>query len=196
MKKNIILIEGPDNTGKDTLIKNMQNVLGDNVLYHFTAPPNTIPKVEKLDYQYNEWLNIYNNTMKSMSIGRINYAIWNRSHLSEYVYGSMYRNIPEEVILKKIVQFEDNVLKTFFDTYNFHLVILVPNADTVIKNDDGLSHSIDKQDKINEIKKFKELKEITLIKNTIIYNVCQPDGNFKNPKTIKDEILNRLDINS
>jgi hypothetical protein len=190
--KHLIIIEGPDNTGKDTLQKNLQNKLGDCITFHFTSPPSSVHKLEKLNYQVNGWYNTWLNTKQSMEIGNLKFGIWNRSHLGEYVYGPMYRNIPTNLIVEEIEKFEN----TYFNSNDIkiHLVILIPQVSTVIKNDDGLSHSIEIEDKINEIYKFKQFLDITSIKDSFIYEVCLPNGEFKNEITIRDQILDRLDI--
>jgi len=190
--KHLIIIEGPDNTGKDTLQKNLQNKLGDCITFHFTSPPSSVPKLDKLNYQVKGWYNTWLNTKQSMEMGNLKFGIWNRSHLGEYVYGPMYRNIPINLIVEEIEKFEN----TYFNSNDIkiHLVILIPQVSTVIKNDDGLSHSIEIEDKINEIHKFKQFLDITSIKDSFIYDVCLPNGEFKNEITIRDQILDRLDI--
>lgn len=192
--KHIIILEGPDNTGKDLLKKNLIDKLGDTITYHFSSPPTTIPKIEKLKYQFNDWIKTWMNTKKSMEIGDVKYSIWNRSHLGEYVYGPKYRNIPHELVHKKILEFEQLYLNQFSYEFKFHVVILIPHPDTVIVNDDGLSYSVDRTDKIDEINTFKRLPEITTIKNTHVYEVCELSGEFKDPIFIRDQILDRLDI--
>lgn len=192
--KHLIIIEGPDNTGKDTLQKNLQNKLGDCVTFHFTSPPSNIDKKEKLNYQVKTWKKIWSDTKKSINENGLNFGIWNRSHLGEYVYGQMYRNTPANIIRNEIEKFENDFLKPYENEIKQHLVILIPDVNTVIENDDGLSHSIKLIDKLNEIQLFKEFINLTCIKDSFIYEVCSPNGEFKNDIVIRDQILNRLDI--
>jgi len=192
--KHLIIIEGPDNTGKDTLEKNLQDKLGNCISYHFSSPPSTIPKYDKLNYQIKGWQNTWLNTQQSMEVRNLKFGIWNRSHLGEYVYGPMYRNMPENVVIEEIKKFESTFLEPNKNEIKPHLVVLIPNIQTVIQNDDGLSHSIDIIDKTNEIYKFKQFVNITSIEDCIIYEVCEPNGNFKDPLLICEQILNRLDI--
>ena len=136
-KKYLIIVEGMDNTGKDTLINGLKEYYNKlNIKEtHFYGPStkdnNNIAYIEQIHQFIN---NLYNITKKDFDM-----MIWNRSHIGEYVYGQIYRNINDKDI-EKLVNLIDECLNKL--DLNVVYVQLICNSNTLmIDNEDGKSLS-------------------------------------------------------
>ena len=94
---------------------------------------------------------------------RFNYIILDRSWISEYVYGEIYRKQDPLHIIENNIIYERKLLKLYGEDY-IHLYILIASAKFVIAHDDGLSLSEKDTLKINnEISLFNKVMDLTLI---------------------------------
>ena len=174
----LIIIEGPDNCGKNTLI----NKLSENFLtvtnIHYTKPENKyIQPILFRGYAYSIVNKVYNTDA----------IILNRSHYGEYVYGCLYRGISEDDALDIIKEIDSIYLKYNIDAY---YIQLYSSSDALlVKNDDNKSLS---QGNIKKIKveqnRFLEIFDHSLL-NKIKIQINTGDE-FRNSNEIYQEALN------
>lgn len=181
MNKKLIIIEGTDNVGKDTVINQLLNKYKDAKVYHCEKPKSKDAK-EAAKEQYNSFLNL----AKENSTSKDEIIIHNRSWYGEYVYGVKYRNNNENEVKKSILEFERIILDNIDDVCL--IMLLSANSDFLVNNDDGLSISKANKELIeDETKKFEEIFKFSTIPNKCIVYV----NNGENWKT-KEEIINKI----
>lgn len=181
MNKKIIIIEGTDNVGKDTVIKQLLNKYKHAKVYHCEKPKSKDAKEAAIE-QYNSFLSL----AKENSTSKDEIIIHNRSWYGEYVYGVKYRNNNEDEVKKSILEFENILLDNINDVCL--IMLLSNNSDFLVKNDDGLSISKAKKELIeDETKRFEEIFKFSTIPNKHIIYVN--DG--ENWRT-KEEIINKI----
>lgn len=181
MNKKLIIIEGTDNVGKDTIINQLLNKYKDAKVYHCEKPKSKDAK-EAAKEQYNSFLNL----AKDNSTSKDEIIIHNRSWYGEYVYGVKYRNNNKNEVKKSILEFEKIILNNIDDVCL--IMLLSNNSDFLVKNDDGLSISNAKKELIeDETKRFEEIFKFSTIPNKRIVYV----NNGENWRT-KEEIINKI----
>lgn len=181
MSKKLIIIEGTDNVGKDTVINQLLDRYKDAKVYHCEKPKSKDAK-EAAKEQYNSFLSL----AKENSISKDTTIIHNRSWYGEYVYGVKYRNNDENEVKKSILEFENILLNNIDDVCL--IMLLSNNSDFLVKNDDGLSISKAKKELIeDETKRFEEIFKFSTIPNKCIVYVNDGE-NWKS----KEEIINKI----
>ena len=181
MGKKLIIIEGTDNVGKDTVINQLLNKYKDVKVYHCEKPKSK-DAIEAAKEQYNSFLSLAKESAKN------NYSnvIHNRSWYGEYVYGVKYRNNDENEVKESILEFEKIILNNIDDVCL--IMLLSDNSDFLVKNDDGLSISKAKKELIeDETKRFEEIFQFSTIPNKCIVYVN--DGENWKPK---EEIISKI----
>ena len=130
--KKLIIIEGNDNSGKDTLINGLSNHYGDCKIYHSCAPKSKIPKEAAVE-QWNFFMQLIDNAIND----GCEISILNRAWQGEFVYGCLYRERSDNEVINDIEKL-DNTAKKYFDVYYVQLI-----ADPIVlkDNEDGLSIS-------------------------------------------------------
>lgn len=181
---NLIIVEGPDRVGKNTLISNLTNNLDDFLSIHFIGPPKGIK--DSLSYQFEKPFK-YKLELTRKSLEITNTIIWNRSHLGEYVYGQIYRNLDSKDIIKHIWNYEKELF-SIIGNENIYFINLYASPEFLIKNDDGLSFSIDLETKKREISLFKEIFDKSLFRNKLNINIQIEDETLKSPEYISSEV--------
>lgn len=185
MNRNIFLIvEGPDNVGKTTLINNIKNHYNDYTLHtiHYSnvkqsSTEDTIRYTEKL---HSEMFRMMLNAVPNDKSG----LIFDRSHLGEMVYGPIYRGYTGEYVIdierkfKHILSIWDNLL----------LITLVDTPERLIERDDGLSFSTDINKKIKEIKNFKNAHDKSMIKHKLLIDIKDHDA-----EAVKNVVINKIE---
>lgn len=189
----IIIIEGPDNTGKSTLIEGICKYYNyDNItIRHFGKPPKHLSPQDSLSFQFrcfdNEAYLI--NEMNKMFRDKYQYydniIIWNRSHLGEFVYSQMFRQGDPNSIKEKLLIWEEFMLLT--DEYPIHLITTIAEPEFLLNNEDGNSLSQTLEQKSKEIELFKQAHEFSLISHKLLLSVDK-DKKFKS----KEEILRNI----
>lgn len=192
----LIIIEGSDRGGKSTLIEGICKYLKyDNVMIrHFGKPPKGMTPDETLDFQFNCFNNEAQFLHKAMELfdnTNLNYYpdtfIWNRSHAGEYVYGQMFRGSRQKIILRRLLNWEfDNLQKSGLDVY---LITHTADPEFFLKNEDGDSYAKTIEDKTKELELFKEIHELSLIKNKLLIKVDK-NGKWRPRKEILTKALN------
>lgn len=155
----VIIIEGPDNCGKDTLINKLNSHFKSTKVIHAG-----IPLSDNLFSFYYEGL--IHETLEGYYDHSLNAVIHNRSIYGEYVYGPKYRNESKEEVTQLIHKLEIGQLKTFIFSKDLYLILLTSSdSDLLVNNDDGLSISSKKYDIEDEIDAFNDVFELSTIAN-------------------------------
>lgn len=136
-----IIIEGPDRTGKDTLIKSLIKEFPGMISIHCGSP--AIPRKEYYKEYYENLYSLIGHSNRDF--------ILNRSAVGEYVYGPLYRNNDYE--LSEIVDHND-----FIDDFTL-LFTLIDNPRTLLSREDGKSFGTSLEQKTEEIARFVEVTE-------------------------------------
>ena len=103
----LLIIEGLDRCGKDTLIKSLSSKYKFVVNSHWSFPQGNTNE-EKTQYQQESFAAEF--VMQDMirSAAKNGYRcddgiiIWNRSHIGEYVYGTLYRDSQPETWIPQL----------------------------------------------------------------------------------------------
>lgn len=174
----LIIIEGPDNCGKDSLIKKIEEQFLTCTIIHYTKPENKyIQNTIFRGYAYSIISKKYDTDV----------VILNRSHYGEYVYGCIYRGITDKDALDIIDEIDDIYINNNIETYYIQLISSSPEL--LLKNEDNKSLSNGKIDKIkNEINRFIEVFEHSKLKNKKLIYVNENDS-FRNLDDIHKEAL-------
>jgi hypothetical protein len=166
-----IIVEGPDNVGKSTLIQNLKNYYNDMPFHtmHYSNVRQESPEavISYSKHLYTQMFDIMVNQMKYGYSG----IIFDRSHLGEMVYGPIYRGYDGEYVLdieKKYM----NILDVW---NNLLLITLVDNPENLIARDDGLSFSTDISTKHVEIANFMNAAGASNIKHKLLINIQNHD---------------------
>jgi hypothetical protein len=190
-----LIIEVTDRTGKDTLISSLMKECGLVILRHFSKAIGENDE-EKMRNQ----IHLFSSEMKKTQSRKIfendnlieplskKLMIWNRSHLGDFVYGSLYRDTkPQDWVINLETQFG-------FDTDDeIYLVLLTGDPTLLAINDDGDSFSSEIEDKTKELKLFDQAISLSKIKNKLIINVTDTVDEisiYKSPDKILQEVKN------
>ena len=185
MNKKLIIIEGTDNVGKDTVINQLLDRYKDAKVYHCEKPKSKDAK-EAAKEQYNSFLSL----TKENSVSKDTTIIHNRSWYGEYVYGVKYRNNDENEVKKSILEFENILLNNIDDVCL--IMLLSDNSDFLVKNDDGLSISQAKKELIeDETKRFEDIFKFSTIPNKRIIYVNNGE-NWRTKEEIIGEVYNAI----
>ena len=185
MNKKLIIIEGTDNVGKDTVINQLLDRYKDAKVYHCEKPKSKDAK-EAAKEQYNSFLSL----AKENSVSKDTTIIHNRSWYGEYVYGVKYRNNDENKVKKSILEFENILLNNIDDVCL--IMLLSDNSDFLVKNDDGLSISKAKKELIeDETKRFEDIFKFSTIPNKRIIYVNNGEK-WRTKEEIIGEVYNAI----
>lgn len=173
----LIIIEGPDNCGKNTLI----NKISENFLtitnIHYTKPENKyIQNTVFRGYAYAIVNKVYDTDA----------VILNRSHYGEYVYGCLYRGISDKDALDIINEIDDIYLKYNIDVY--YIQLLSTSDKLLVKNDDNKSLSKGNIEAISaEQRRFKSVFDKSNLNKILIY--VNDGENFRSQNDIYNEAI-------
>lgn len=157
----LIIIEGTDNTGKDTLISKILEKYPIATIIHCGKPYSK----KYSSIEQDTLFNIYRNLIIDNEFKSSNAIIMNRSHIGEYVYGTLYRNRSKDEVLNMINNI-NIALNNKKDLSIYYIQLLCDSMNLLKNNEDGKSLSNGQIDKIqNESNLFKEIFEKTNIKN-------------------------------
>lgn len=178
----IIIIEGPDNTGKNTLI---QNILDNNKVVKLVHCDK--PEVEPGDDPFEEqcrtfYIRAYNAVQDKLRKD-IDVIVFNRYYQGEYVYGQIYRNGDRKKIKEMITITEEYLLKNFDYDDILYVQLNSSSVSLLKKNDDGKSLSEANMYKMQrEIDLFNEVYEYSILKK---HKILINDGdNFRTREDI------------
>ena len=162
----LLIVEGLDRCGKDTLINEFLEKYPNSKMVHWGYPQGNTNQ-EKTDYQKMSFEFFMKEFKFLDNKNELDLLIWNRAHIGECVYGPLYRESEPEWIyeLEKDYLLKDNV----------YLVYLYGDTEFLLKNDDGESFTTDVNKKNHEAELFKAAVNKSLIKTKIKIKVN--DGN-------------------
>ena len=190
MNKRIIIVEGPDTCGKDTLISNLVKTFDNPIVIHSVIPNIGIKtKAHLFDFYMN---GLIHDTLDAYYDKVHDGIIHNRSMYGEFVYGPKYRgNLPSE-IAGMIHKIEVGQLRTFIFSHELYFILLTSsNAALLSNNDDGKSYSAEVADIEDEINAFTTIFNLSSISNK--KKVFVNDGDkFRDKKDILHEVLDFL----
>lgn len=190
-KVKILIIEGCDRSGKDTLINELKNSY-DKVLVLHSGIPSSDDTKDLYNYYYN---NLIHSTLDAYYNTDNDLVIHNRSMYGEYVYGTKYRSEDKESVLKTISNLEAGQLNTFIKKDQLYFVLLSSTDPSVLaNNDDGNSYSSKVNDIQDELNLFKEVFDRSNIKNKRIIYV-NSGSNFKSKRDIYNEVSSFINKN-
>lgn len=172
----LLIIEGPDRCGKNTLIQGLISQSDNSVVRHFGSAKGS-NDLEKRNFQYQFFKKEFSlaglRTQFEMP-DKERYPrdiwIWNRAHLGEFVYGKMYRNTnPEQWVMQM-----ESLYGMDLDP-SVHLLLLTAPAEFLCKRDDGKSFSDAVEMREKEIASFRDAFHQSNIINKKILDVSNGD---------------------
>ena len=167
MRNLYIIVEGPDNVGKSTLIQNIKNHFNNFTMHslHYSNVRQNSPEAV-IEYSENLYAGMFE-IMVHQSRFENSGVICDRSHLGEMVYGPIYRDYSGEYVLDIEKSYQH--LRFLWD--NLVLVTLVDEPARLIGRDDGLSFSIDLSKKTTEINSFITAHSRSNIQHKLLVNI-------------------------
>ena len=155
----LIIIEGPDNCGKDSLIQRLSENFLTVTNIHYTKPENKyIQNTLFRGYAYAIVNKVYDTDA----------VILNRSHYGEYVYGCLYRGISDQDALDIINEIDNIYLKYNIEAY--YIQLLSTSETLLLKNEDNKSLSKGNIDAIgSEVRRFHTIFDLSLLNKKLIY---------------------------
>lgn len=183
----VIIVEGPDCVGKDTLINSLSNHYNNAVkVIHAGIPDNK----NLHEYYYK---GLIHDTLDAYYAHSYDAVIHNRSIYGEYVYGPKYRDEDRKEVAKLISDLELGQLKTFILSKELIFILLnSDNSDLLVKSSDGLSISNKKTDIEDEMAAFDEVFDLSSIKNKKKIYVNNGDS-FRSKESIVKEAIDFID---
>jgi thymidylate kinase len=184
----LLIIEGPDRCGKNTLIQKFLEQAENSVVRHWGSAKGETDADKKI-HQYKFFEKEFRLALLRDQFAmpdKVRYPkdiwIWNRAHLGEFVYGTLYRNTqPRDWVFPMEKRFG-------FDTDpSIYLVLLTAPPNFLCKRDDGESFSAKEINKITELRRFDAAFEESGIVNKLRLDVTK-DGEYKS----KDEIFDAV----
>jgi thymidylate kinase len=181
MRNLFIIVEGPDNVGKSTLIKNVKDYFNDmtlhNLHYSNVKQPSKEAVIEYSKKTFNEMFQMMEFQIRFHKSG----IICDRSHLGEMIYGPIYRDYTGEFVLDIEKTYSNNI--SLWN--NLFLITLVDEPENLIARDDGLSFSTDLEKKQTEIDNFCNAHNKSLIKNKLQLNIKDYDADAASKAVIE-----------
>ena len=181
----LIIIEGGDRVGKDTLVKNLQEYFFDKdvslMIKHWGFPQGKTNE-EKTAYQKEQFRNEFArfNTLRDV---KDMVVIWNRSHIGEMVYGPLYRGSdPKSWVISLEEEFR------FDRDPEIYLIYLKADPEFLAVNDDGRSFSNKIVDKQQELRFFREAYESSKIMKKLMIKVNKQNEYIESTR-ILDEVI-------
>lgn len=175
----ILIIEGLDNTGKSTLIKQIRKSVLTNPLTT-TMHCSSTPKDADDSWPHIHYDNLLQ-TVNELSLSGWD-IILDRSHIGECVYGPLFRNVSDT---KYIFDIEKNRI-----TDTAALILLTDTPDRLLEREDGDTISTNIEDINNVANLFLTAYRESSIKHKMHYDISK-DGGFDGLfPTVKEFILN------
>lgn len=160
-----IIIEGTDNTGKDTqqnlIIKNLKNKVFHKIHY------SSLPFKDDTEMHTSYSSKMYEDMFKMMLLCKdqdIN-IIFNRSHLGETVYSPLYRGYSGDYVF----DIEKNYVNKLRE--NLYLITLTNDPHTIWNRDDGKSFYKNEEGIKAELDGFVRAHRLSKIKNKLLLNI-------------------------
>lgn len=169
MTGQIIIVTGPDRCGKTTVVNRINNLVTNQKKFitHFSKPPSGILDITDWSYKhYAEIIHEFNYlaTKKDFTI------ICDRFYEGEFVYGSRYRDFPEDKFWK--------LEKYFVNPKIVKLIVMADDPVNILARDDSESNetTLAEYDKTSDM--FCEFFEKTSIKNKEVCRLPEVTNEF------------------
>jgi thymidylate kinase len=179
----VIIIEGPDNCGKDTLIGKILEQFPTVTMIHCSKPFSKKHSSKEQDLLFNSYVDeIVNQTYNTHIL------LFNRGFHGEYVYGTIYRK-------RNLIEVENMIrnceLKLKNSNYEIYYIQLINESiETLSKNEDGLSLSSGNIDLIKkESELFKEIFNKSILNKKLIYVNNSEKTGFRSKESIFNDVM-------
>ncbi|MBR4590102.1 hypothetical protein [uncultured Methanobrevibacter sp.] len=197
MNNIIVILEGPDNTGKDTqqklIIKNLYKQKGLVFqTHHFSNCPFNSKK-DHIAYSKKMYTDMFT-TIQNYCQHNIS-AIFNRSHLGEAVYSPLYRNYNGDYVFNIEKKWKNTVITHYINGQKYedkilndiYLIVFVGDKNVIFSRDDKLSFYKDAEGVQNERELFEQAFEKSIIPHKILIDVTG-----KNIEEVNNIVMNFL----
>ena len=160
-----IIIEGTDNTGKDTqqnlIIERLNNLIFHKVHYSSLPFKNDVDKHTSYSKQmYTDMFRMMNECKdKDINI------IFNRSHLGESVYSPLYRGYSGDYVFDIEKEYVNKLRE------NLYLITLTNDPQIIMSRDDGKSFYGNEEEVKAEVDGFNRAHRLSKIKNKLLVNI-------------------------
>lgn len=183
---SIFIIEGIDNTGKGNLLNEINNQIGFYQTIKFSGPKKCSSLGDDLQkYQRASFTNAFSMIQTLLGpLSRTPRLIFDRFHLGELVYSPLYRGYSGDYVFDIEKQFLKNI--GIVKLAEIRLVLLVATDPSKLP-DDGKSFDVSKAG--NEQSMFIDGFNRSIIKNKVIVNVQDENGNFRKSSDIFQEAV-------
>ena len=177
MSKYIIL-EGPENSGKSTQVKNLIENLSHLQFHklHYSSLPFKNDTKKCQEYSLKLYSNMFK-MLKELKTKDVNFIL-DRSHLGESVYSPLYRGYSGDYVFELESKYVDKLRDELY------LITLVNDVDTLYDRNDGKSLYENKEQLSAEINGFEIAHRKSNIKNKLLINTSN-----MNPIQIRNIIL-------
>ena len=164
----IIIVEGMDRAGKDTLINNLRSVIKTPriTVLHEGKPPKG---VDQQEWSENHYLHFMAALVDHADSGST--VICNRSHLGETVYGPMFRGINADHIWELEKQFVNDINGDYCFSDVF-LIVLVDDPKNLAARADGNSNEETIEQIVLVKTKFEEAFDKSAIPSKRLINIA------------------------
>ena len=166
-----IIIEGTDNTGKDTqqnlIIEKVNNLVFQKL--HYSSLPFKDDKEKHISYSRKMYDDMFQLMM--MSKDKDINIIFNRSHLGETVYSPLYRNYSGDYVFDIEKQYVNKLRQELY------LITLTNDPHTILKRDDGKSFYGNEEEVKAEVDGFNRAHRLSKIKNKLLLNIGTMSAN-------------------
>lgn len=179
----LIIVEGTDNTGKDTIISKILEYYPTSTIIHCGKPFSNKYSIKEQDELFDLYANnIINGLYKNTHI-----IIMNRSHIGEFVYGRLYRN-REPISTIQMIENIDNKLLNCHNLEVKYIQLLSSSMELLHRNEDNKSLSKGDVEKIKlERQYFEEIFDLSKLNKKLIY--VNNGDEFRNINDIVNEVV-------
>ena len=164
----VIIIDGPDNTGKNMVIHDLLEHYDSVKIIHCHKTENSAN--DPLGEMRNVYFYHADNLGDDMKHGATDVVVFNRYYIGEWVYGQMYRNEPPIEIWSLIQEIEHRLMTNIGRDNIYYIQLLSSSPELLKKNEDGKSLSNGELSKISkELSMFKEAYDFSRLNKKLIY---------------------------
>lgn len=188
----IFIIEGMDNTGKDTLISSLiERLTVSNTIYKtiHCSKPNGNTNEERILSQNLFFGKMVTDIISDYEHNAEDFIILNRSYQGEYVYGSLYRDRKNTELTELLNELDRRLIKHIKKDDIYYIQLLSSSVKLLKDNDDNLSLSDGDKEKMKiEIERFTDAFNLSNLPNKKLIYVNKGDK-FRSREDIRNEIF-------
>lgn len=177
----LIIFEATDRCGKDTYIAELTKGLRNYTIRHWSFPQGSTND-EKTNWQKHSFHDEFSQYVFLSARFPDHTLFWNRAHLGELVYGSIYRDSQPHTWVPNL-EYQYGMV----NDPNVYLIHLTADPEFVAAKDDGKSYSDKIEKKTEEVKAFTKAVEKSDIKNKLTIKVNNGE-NYRDLQEITQQI--------